>query len=85
MDKKKNILITEDHGIVCRGLYYLIMLNFPGCIIHEVASIKEMKLRLPAGNFTHLILDLTLPDGNSIDVLPGLIEQYPQLKILILS
>ncbi len=41
--------------------------------------------RLPTDGFTHLILDLNLDDGSSLDVLPQIIEKYPDLLILIYS
>lgn len=85
MDSIKKILIADDHSIVSRGLRYLITLNFSGCIITEVSSLKELLLRLPSDDFTHLILDLNLDDGNSIDVLPEVTGKYPDLYILIYS
>ena len=41
--------------------------------------------RLPTDSFTHLILDLNLDDGSSLDVLPEILEKYPDLDILIYS
>ncbi|MEI9913220.1 MAG: response regulator transcription factor [Bacteroidota bacterium] len=85
MDSIKKILIADDHSIVSRGLRYLITLNFTGSQIIEVSSLKELLLRLPSDNYTHLILDLNLDDGNSLDVLPEVTGKYPDLYILIYS
>ncbi|MEI9913213.1 MAG: response regulator transcription factor [Bacteroidota bacterium] len=85
MNNIKNILIVEDHRIVSRGLQYLITLNFQSCVVSEVVSLEKMQLVLPAGSFTHLILDLALGDCNAMEVLPDVIEQYPQLKVLVYS
>jgi two-component system, NarL family, invasion response regulator UvrY len=81
----KKILLADDHSIVSRGLHYLIMLNFDDCHIGEVYSLRELMQRLQKEEFTHLILDLNLEDGNSMDVLPELIKKYADLSILIYS
>ena len=79
----RKILIADDHSIVSRGLHYLITLNFPNSQISEVGSLTDLLKKLPTDEFSHLILDLNLDDGNSIDILPEIIENYPDLLILI--
>lgn len=83
MTEIRKILIADDHSIVSRGLHYLITLNFPNSQITEVASLGELMKTLPTNDFSHLILDLNLDDGNSIDILPQIIEANPDLLILI--
>ncbi|MGN6438368.1 MAG: response regulator transcription factor [Agriterribacter sp.] len=85
MESIKKILIADDHTIVSRGLYYLITLNFTGVHIGEVHSLRSLMTELSQNTYTHLILDLNLDDGNSMDVLPGIKQQYPGLLILIYS
>jgi DNA-binding NarL/FixJ family response regulator len=85
MTTVRKILIADDHSIVSRGLQYLISLNFENCAITQVYSLKELLQTLPADEFTHLILDLNLDDGNSIDVLPQITQKYPDILILIYS
>ncbi|MGC4038326.1 MAG: response regulator transcription factor [Chitinophagaceae bacterium] len=85
MDGIKKILIADDHSIVSRGLHYLITLNFTGCNITQVPSLSALQATLSTDDFTHLILDLNLDDGNSIELIPQIIEKYPNLYILIYS
>ncbi len=85
MNSFRKILIADDHSIVSRGLQYLITLNFENCAITQVYSLKELLQTLPTDEFTHLILDLNLDDGNSIDVLPQITQKYPDILILIYS
>jgi DNA-binding NarL/FixJ family response regulator len=85
MSDIKKILIADDHSIVSRGLRYLITLNFSNCHITEVSSQKQLLQTLATNEYTHLILDLNLDDGNSMAVLPQITKQYPGLYILIYS
>lgn len=85
MESIKKILIADDHVIVSRGLYYLITLNFTSVDVVEVHSLKYLMDELSQEGYTHLILDLNLDDGNSMDVLPEIKEKYPELFILIYS
>ena len=40
---------------------------------------------LKIGNYTHLILDIILPDGNAIEIIEDINKLYPELSILIHS
>ena len=41
--------------------------------------------KLRNGKYTHLILDIILPDGNTLEIIPAIKQLYPDLQILILS
>ncbi|UAY52292.1 response regulator [Ferruginibacter albus] len=85
MNTLKGVLIVDDEDIIVKGLQYLISANFRDYIIKGASSLKELDQSLIANEYTHLILDLNLKDGNSIDILPRLTIQYPDLSILIHS
>ena len=84
-NNKKNIDKADDHAIVSKGLSYLFSLNFPECDITEASTIKEALKHLSTKSFTHLILDLNLSDGYSLDYIPRIIEENPLLYILVYS
>jgi two-component system, NarL family, invasion response regulator UvrY len=80
------ILIIDDHAIVSRGLEFIIHNNFKNAVIINDNSIRGMFDILEKNKgITHLILDLNLIDGNSLDYMHKLTEQYPELPILIHS
>jgi two-component system invasion response regulator UvrY len=85
MGISKKILLADDHAIVSKGLSYLFSLNFPECEITEARGLKEMLKLLSSDYFTHLILDLNLSDGCSLDYIPEIIKENPLLDILIYS
>ncbi|MBS1669577.1 MAG: response regulator transcription factor [Bacteroidetes bacterium] len=85
MTKGTKVLIVDDHAIVARGLKYLIDLNFTNYQVFVTGSIESMKRMLIESEFTHLILDINLTDGNSMESIPEIQKLYPNLHILVHS
>ena len=79
----KKVLIADDHSIIRRGLRYLLETYFSGLLITETESITQLKSLLADNQFTHLILDMQLKDGNIIEVFQQVRNQYPGLRIII--
>ncbi len=78
------ILIADDHSIVKMGLNAI--LNRKETIsIDTVSTIKELKNALKDHNYTHLILDIILPDGNSLELIESINFNYPNILILVHS
>jgi len=79
------VVIVEDHKVVAEGFEYLVNGSGIAQVIgkaHSVAGCFEMLAQKPA---EVLLLDVSLPDGNGIDICPKIKEQYPNLKILMLT
>ncbi len=85
MQEPTRILIADDHSIVSRGLYYLLTLHFSNLVINDVSSINALKKSLSATFYSHLILDINLDAESSIEELPSITTEYPDLKILVYS
>ena len=85
MTKGTKVLIVDDHAIVARGLKYLIDLNFTNYQVFVAGSIESMKKMLMESEFTHLILDINLTDGNSMERIPEIQQLHPNLHILVHS
>lgn len=77
------ILIADDHSVIRAGLRYLLTRNFQKLQIAEADACGTMMADLADVPFTHLILDLQLGDCNSIDVIPEIVSQYPELRVLV--
>lgn len=79
-----SLLIAEDHSIVKMGLTAL--LNGMGVNkVDAVSSCEELKLQLTVHTYTHLILDIILPDGNTLELIENITQTYPQMSILVHS
>lgn len=77
------ILIADDHAIIRRGLRVLIDTHFSNYSISECDSIRTLLAALESGPFTHLILDMQMQDGNTLDIMNKIKTTYPSLAILI--
>jgi DNA-binding NarL/FixJ family response regulator len=78
-----HILIVDDHAIIRRGLRFIIESNFQNCIIDGAEDIKGLIQKLSENRYTHLILDLQLEDGNSINQFLEIREKYPDLLVMV--
>lgn len=79
------VLLVEDHDLVRAG--FVSLLN----MLPQVEVVAEAKNGSDAFEClleTHpdiILLDLELPDGNGIDLIPQMTELLPKVRILILS
>jgi len=84
MDKIR-IFLTEDHDLVRDGLKALLS-GIPDIgIIGEAANGKSLfeKLRIVTPDV--LVLDISLPDMSGIEITRRIRQEYPEIKVLILS
>jgi two-component system, NarL family, invasion response regulator UvrY len=82
---QKKIIIADDHSIIRNGLKLYLQYNLGMGEVTEVGSCNELMKELVKNKYTHLILDIILSDGSSIEVLPNIRKVYPQLNIMIFS
>lgn len=89
MEQKKEqairILLADDHSMIRRGLKIFLQTTMGFPVVGEVSSCSELLLELSRNKYTHLVLDIILKDGNSLEVLPNLRRLFPNLKIMIFS
>lgn len=78
------VLVVEDHSIVKMGLTAILnKLN-----VHKVADVStcaDLMMELDNNDYSHIILDIILPDGNTLEYIETINEKYPHLSILIHS
>jgi DNA-binding NarL/FixJ family response regulator len=79
-----NVLVAEDHSIVKMGLT-AILNRLSVEKVADVSTCSDLMQELATNHYTHLILDIILPDGNTVEYLDKIVEKYPNLSILIHS
>lgn len=79
------ILIADDHSMIRKGLKLNIQLNLGFTDITEVGTCHDLMNELVKKKYTHLILDIILSDGNTLEVIPNIRRVYPNLRILVFS
>jgi len=79
------ILIADDHSMIRKGLKLYMQLNLGYSDIHEVGSCNELMKELVKTKYSHLVLDIILSDGSTLEVIPNIRRVYPDLQILVFS
>ncbi len=79
------ILIADDHSIIRKGLKLYIQFDLGYTDIREVSSCSDLMKELVKKKYTHLILDIILTDGSTLEVIPNIRKVFPDLNILVFS
>jgi two-component system, NarL family, invasion response regulator UvrY len=80
-----NILIADDHSMIRKGLKLYMQLNLGYANITEAGNCSELMKELVRKKFTHLVLDIILSDGSTLEVIPNIRRVYPNMSILVFS
>jgi len=79
------ILLADDHSIIRNGLKLYVQLNLGYTDITEVSSCNGLMNELVKKKYTHLVLDIILSDGSTLEVIPNIKRVYPNLNIMVFS
>lgn len=79
------VLICDDHAIVRQGLRQVIGETADIRAVAEAGGYPEVMKHLRDGEIDMLLLDISLPGKNGIDVLKIVKKEFPRLPVLILS
>ncbi len=79
------ILIADDHSMIRKGLKLYMQLDLGHTNVYEAGTCSEIMKELIKKKYTHLILDIILTDGSSLEVIPNIQRVYPDLNIMMFS
>jgi len=79
------ILICDDHKIVRDGLKQILLQLAGSPSISEAGDGNEALNLLKESNYDILLLDISLPDRNGLEVLQKVKEKWPSTNVLMLS
>jgi two-component system, NarL family, invasion response regulator UvrY len=79
------ILLADDHSMIRKGLKLYMQMNLGYADINEASSCNELMKELVKQKYTHLILDIILSDGSTLEVIPNIVKVYPQMKVMVFS
>ncbi len=81
--RKPSVLIVEDDEAALFG--YERFLSKSGFHIRAASNLAEARNVLQGERFQAMLLDLKLPDGNSIDWIPDIKATRPELPIIVIT
>ncbi len=81
----RRIIIADDHPVVSKGLKEILQENFGGITVDEASRGGELIEKIKKNDYDLVLLDISLPDVNGLDVLKDLKKKRPRLPVLIIS
>lgn len=87
MGQKKltRIFIVDAHPLIRRGMHHLFEHETTLQICGEAALASKCLAGIKRCSPDLVILDINLPDGSGLDLIEGILRQWPQLPILVYS
>jgi DNA-binding NarL/FixJ family response regulator len=87
MGQKKltRIFIVDAHPLIRRGMHHLFEHETTFQICGEAALASKCLTGIKRCAPDLVILDINLPDGSGLDLIEGILRQWPQLPILVCS
>jgi DNA-binding NarL/FixJ family response regulator len=79
------VLIADDHAVVRRGLRQILEAEPDLEVAGEATSGAEVMEALRIQRYDVAVLDITMPGRGGLDVLHDIRQNFPELRVLILS
>jgi DNA-binding NarL/FixJ family response regulator len=84
-EARRRILLVDDHSVVRRGVAALLESEPDLEICAEAGSCAEARALPETLRPDLLLLDVTLPDGNGLELVAALLARWPAARALVLS
>ena len=81
----KRIIIADDHAVVRTGLQLILEETNDLCICGEASNGYELIEKLKTDNYDLVILDISMPGKDTIDVLKEIQASWERLPVVIFS
>ena len=82
---QKQIIIADDHAVVRTGLQMILDETFDLSIAGEARNGDELLEKLRTGGFDLVILDISMPGRDALDVLKEIKAGWPSLPVVIFT
>jgi two-component system response regulator NreC len=79
------VVLVDDHAVVRAGLRLLLDNHEDMEVVGEAGSAKDAIFRARALKPDVILLDVVMPGESGIEVLPKLLKESPDTKVLVLS
>ena len=83
MQRRNSVLIADDHPLVSHGLKELLRSTYT--VVGTVGDGREVHEAVERLHPDVLLLDLSMPHRNGLDLIPELVAAFPTLRILVVT
>ena len=80
-----SVVLVDDHAVVRSGIRLLLDRQEDIEVIGEAGNAKDALFRARALKPDVILLDVVMPGESGVEVLPRLLEESPETKVLVLS
>ena len=80
-----SVVLVDDHAVVRSGLRLLLERQDDIEVVGEAGNAKDAIFRARAMKPDVILLDVVMPGESGIEVLPKLLKESPETKVLVLS
>lgn len=85
MPEPIRVLIVDDHAVVRTGIRLLLELEDDLEPVGEAGSARDAVFQARSTKPDVILLDVVMPDSSGLEVIPTLLHEQPDTRILILS
>lgn len=79
------VVVVDDHAVVRSGLKLLLDAETDIEVVGDAGNARDAVFEVRAKKPDVVLLDVVMPGDSGIDVLPELLKESPETKVLILS
>jgi len=79
------VMVVDDHAVVRAGLKLLVDAEDDLEAVGEAGSAREAIFQARTLKPDVLLMDVMMPDQSGLEVLPQLLHEHPETKVLVLS
>jgi DNA-binding NarL/FixJ family response regulator len=79
------VIIADDHPVVIQGIRQILSATRDIRLEDEAVNGPQLLAKLSGGRFDLVLLDISMPGENGLEVLKRLKAQHPNLPVLMLS
>ena len=79
------VIVADDHEVVRRGLKQILLDTKDITVSGEAGNGHELLAKISEKEHDLILLDISMPGPNGLDVLKQVKADYPRLQVLILS
>ena len=83
--KQIRILVADDHAVVRRGLRHIFAMSPDVVIAAEAVNGREVLEKLPVTPVDVLLMDVSMPDTDAVDLVKRVKAEHPQVSVLVHS